>query len=129
MLKQAPPVRQISKQIVTIQDMTEKDLINLRHKIYLTIMSSATFEECAHKLAKLDIPPGKEMELINVIIECCSQERTFLRYYGLISSRFCLLDRRWNDAFLEAFQAQYTTIYCLETKCLIWNYPDILDIL
>ena len=39
-----------------IEDLTEQDLINLRRTIYLTIMSSAGFEECAHKLAKLDIP-------------------------------------------------------------------------
>ena len=118
-LVEAPVVSKAaaSKEVV-IHDMTEKDLINLRRKIYLTIMSSATFEECAHKLAKLSIPEGKEMELINMIIECCSQERTFLRYYGLIASRFCLLHQRWTEAFLEAFGAQYSTIHRLETNKL-----------
>ena len=106
------------KQIVEIQDLSEKDLINLRRTIYLTIMSSATFEECAHKLAKMDIPEGKEMELINMIIECCSQERTFLRYYGLISGRFCLLHQRWQHAFSESFVMQYNTIHRLETNKL-----------
>jgi pre-mRNA-splicing factor CWC22 len=105
-------------QTVTIQDMSESDLIHLRRTIYLTIMSSATFEECTHKLAKIDIPKGREEELINMIIECCSQERTFLRYYGLIAARFCLLDDRWRDAFLDAFVAQYTTIHRLETNKL-----------
>jgi len=107
-----------SSQTVTIQDMSEADLVHLRRTIYLTIMSSATFEECTHKLAKIDIPRGREEELINMIIECCSQERTFLRYYGLIAARFCLLDDRWRDAFLDAFVAQYTTIHRLETNKL-----------
>lgn len=53
-----------------------------------------------------------------MIIECCSQEKTFLRYYGLIAARFCLLDDRWRDAFLDAFVAQYTTIHRLETNKL-----------
>lgn len=44
-----------------IQDLTEQDLVNLRRTIYLTIMSSAGFEECAHKLTKLDIQEGYEM--------------------------------------------------------------------
>ena len=35
--------------------MTEQDVINLKRTIYLTIMSSAGFEECAHKLMKLDL--------------------------------------------------------------------------
>lgn len=118
-LVESTPVAVAStKQIIEIHDMSEKDLINLRRTIYLTIMSSATFEECSHKLSKLDIPDGKEMELINMMIECCSQERTFLRYYGLISARFCLLHKRWSNAFHEAFIAQYSTIHRLETNKL-----------
>ena len=107
-----------SKAITTIQDLTEADLVHLRRQIYLTIMSSATFEECTHKLTQISIPPGRECELINMIIECCSQERTFLRYYGLIGARFCLLDNRWLGAFLDAFATQYTTIHRLETNKL-----------
>ena len=103
---------------VQIRDLSEADLVHLRRSIYLTIMSSATFEECTHKLAKIDIPEGREEELINMLIECCSQERTFLRYYGLISSRFCLLDDRWRDAFMDAFAQQYNTIHRLETNKL-----------
>ena len=118
-LEEAPVnIAKNEKQITVIQDLSEKDLINLRRTIYLTIMSSATFEECAHKLAKMNIPEGKEMELINMIIECCSQERTFLRYYGLISGRFCLLHQRWQQAFSESFVMQYGTIHRLETNKL-----------
>ncbi|KAL7530647.1 hypothetical protein ACHAXR_003611, partial [Thalassiosira sp. AJA248-18] len=106
------------KKTVVIEDLTETDLVHLRRTIYLTIMSSATFEECTHKLAKMDIPDGRECELINMIIECCSQERTFLRYYGLISGRFCLLHERWQDAFEEGFATQYSTIHRLETNKL-----------
>ncbi|KAL7469430.1 hypothetical protein ACHAXS_009689 [Conticribra weissflogii] len=106
------------KKTVVIQDLTETDLVHLRRTIYLTIMSSATFEECTHKLAKMDIPEGRESELINMIIECCSQERTFLRYYGLVSGRFCLLNERWQQAFEEAFATQYNTIHRLETNKL-----------
>ena len=106
------------KQTTVIHDLSETDLIHLRRTIYLTIMSAATFEECAHKLAKIDIPPTKEYELINMIIECCSQERTFLRYYGLISQRFCLLHSRWREAFVNAFREQYSTVHRLETNKL-----------
>ena len=106
------------KQVAVVEDLTEADLVHLRRTIYLTIMSSATFEECAHKLARIDVPPGRESELINMLIECCSQERTFLRYYGLIASRFCLMDNRWKDAFMESFSEQYNTIHRLETNKL-----------
>ncbi|KAH8071590.1 hypothetical protein JL721_4090 [Aureococcus anophagefferens] len=94
-------------------DLTETDLVNLRRTIYLTIMSSVGFEECAHKLMKLDIRPGLEMELCNMLIECCSQERTYLRYYGLLGQRFCVTTRVWQDAFDKAFEEQYAMIHRL----------------
>ena len=60
--------------------MTEQDLVNLRRTIYLTIMSSAQVDECAHKLMKLQIRPGQEDEICTMLIECCAQERTYLRF-------------------------------------------------
>jgi pre-mRNA-splicing factor CWC22 len=73
-----------------INDMTSTDLVNLRRTLYLTLMSAATFEEAGHKLMKLNLPPGQEPELCAIIIECCSQEKTFLRFYALLAQRFCL---------------------------------------
>jgi len=107
-----------SKNTTIVHDLTEEDLIHLRRTIYLTIMSAATFEECAHKLARINIPIGKEHELVNMLIECCSQERTFLRYYGLISQRFCLMHFRWRNAFTQSFHEQYMTVHRLETNKL-----------
>ena len=63
-----------------IQDQTETNLINLRRTIYLTIMSSMDFEEAGHKLMKIELGPGQEMEIVTMVIECCSQEKTYLRF-------------------------------------------------
>ena len=46
---------------MVIKDMTETNITQLRHTIYLTIMSSITFDECAHKLLKMTIKPGQEV--------------------------------------------------------------------
>ena len=56
-----------------IADETQTNLVNLRRTIYLTIMSSMDFEEAGHKLMKMGVPPGQEIELVTMIIECCSQ--------------------------------------------------------
>eukprot|EP01032_Pedospumella_encystans_P021589 gene21589-24480_t len=61
-------------------DLTDAELVNLRRSIYLTIMSSVSFEECCHKLMKLGIPDGYESELANMLVECCSNERSYIRY-------------------------------------------------
>ena len=99
-------------------DMTEQDLINLRRSIYLTIMSSVSFEECCHKLLKLNIPAGYESELCSMLVECCSNERSFLKYYGLMGQRFCMLHQKYQDCFDDVFRQQYETIHRLETNKL-----------
>lgn len=38
--------------------MSEKDIVNLRRTIYLVIMNSVDFEECMHKLIKMNIGEG-----------------------------------------------------------------------
>ena len=58
---------------MVIMDMTEENLRIFRRTVYLTIMSSANFEECAHKLLKMTLKPGYEQELANMVIECCTQ--------------------------------------------------------
>ncbi len=39
------------------------------------------------QLLKMSIPPGQEREYALMILECCSQERTYLKYYGLMGQR------------------------------------------
>ena len=53
-----------------------------------------------------------------MIIECCSQERSYSTFYGLIGEHFCKLNRVWTDSFEEAFNKYYMTIHRYETNCL-----------
>jgi MA3 domain len=72
-----------------IHDRTATNDVALRRTLYLTIMSSAGYEEAGHKLMKVGLQPGQEPELCRMIVDCCSQERTFLRFYALLAQRFC----------------------------------------
>ncbi|CAI9103407.1 OLC1v1001876C1 [Oldenlandia corymbosa var. corymbosa] len=101
-----------------IQDETETNLVNLRRTIYLTIMSSVDFEEAGHKLLKIKLEPGQEMELCIMLLECCSQERTYLRYYGLLGQRFCMINKVYQVNFETCFVQQYSMIHRLETNKL-----------
>ena len=101
-----------------IQDQTETNLVNLRRTIYLTIMSSLDFEEAGHKLMKIHLQPGQEVEICTMLTECCSQERTYLRYYGLLAQRFCFINNTYAQLFDEVFMKQYSTIHRLETNKL-----------
>ncbi|XP_023913980.1 uncharacterized protein LOC112025538 [Quercus suber] len=102
-----------------IRDETETNLVNLRRTIYLTIISSVDFKEAGHKLLKIKLEPGQEMELNVMLLECCSQERTYLRYYGLlIGERFCMINKVYQENFDKCFVQQYSMIHRLETNKL-----------
>uniref|UniRef100_A0A803MW77 MI domain-containing protein n=1 Tax=Chenopodium quinoa TaxID=63459 RepID=A0A803MW77_CHEQI len=76
------------------------------------------FEEAGHKLLKIKLEPGQEMELNIMLLECCSQERTYLRYYGLLGQRFCMLNKVYQENFDRCFVQQYSMIHRLETNKL-----------
>ncbi|KAF5588534.1 CWC22-like protein [Fusarium pseudocircinatum] len=101
-----------------IKDQSNADLVNLRRTIYLTIMSSADPEEAVHKLMKINLPAGQEPELPSMIVECCSQEKTYTKFFGMIGERFGKINRLWCDLFEQAFAKYYDTIHRYENNKL-----------
>lgn len=49
---------------VDVHDHTQANVVNLRRTIYLTIMSALDFEEAVHKLLKIDIGQGQEVNCL-----------------------------------------------------------------
>ncbi|KAL5580271.1 hypothetical protein UlMin_012713 [Ulmus minor] len=103
----------------------ETNLVNLRRTLYLTIMSSVDFEEAGHKLLKIKLKTihnllifPMQMELCIILLECCSQERTYLRYYGLLGQCFCMINKVYQENFDKCFVHQYSMIHQLETNKL-----------
>lgn len=101
-----------------IKDQSNVDLVNLRRTIYLTIMSSADPEEATHKLMKINLPAGQEPEMPSMIVECCSQEKTYTKFFGLIGERFAKINRLWCDLFEQSFAKYYETIHRYENNKL-----------
>ena len=101
--------------VVGISDMTEQDLINLRRTIYLAIMSSANFEECVHKILSLNIRTGQEKEVVHMLLDCCSMEKTSNRFFHLQAERLCRLSRVYKNFFAEGFVEQYESMHRHET--------------
>jgi pre-mRNA-splicing factor CWC22 len=102
----------------TILDFTEQDLVNLRRSIYLVIMSSAHFEECVHKILKLNISEGQEKEVCTMLIDCCAMDRMFNRFFCLQAERLSRLNPVYQDNFHELFSTQFNTVHRLETNKL-----------
>ncbi|XP_015113941.1 pre-mRNA-splicing factor CWC22 homolog isoform X2 [Diachasma alloeum] len=101
-----------------IVDNTETNLTALRRTIYLTIQSSLDFEECAHKLMKMQLKPGQEIELCHMFLDCCAEMRTYEKFYGLLSGRFCAINKIYIIQFEQIFKDSYDTIHRLDMNKL-----------
>ncbi|KAJ0552863.1 putative initiation factor eIF-4 gamma, MA3 [Helianthus annuus] len=102
-----------------IRDETDTNLvIDLRRAIYLTIMSSVDYEEAGYKLLKIKLEPGQEKEVCIMLIECCSHERSYLGYYGLLGQRLCMINKVHQENFEMCFVQHYSMIHRLETNKL-----------
>ncbi|WAR10269.1 CWC22-like protein, partial [Mya arenaria] len=67
---------------------------------------SSEQEECAHKLLKMELRPGQEVELCYMILDCCAQMRTYEKFYGLLAGRFCMIDKKYVTPFQAMFREQ-----------------------
>ncbi|XP_012260342.2 pre-mRNA-splicing factor CWC22 homolog isoform X1 [Athalia rosae] len=101
-----------------IVDNTETNLTALRRTIYLTIHSSLDFEECAHKLMKMQLKPGQEIELCHMFLDCCAEMRTYEKFFGLLAGRFCSINKIYVTPFEQIFKDSYDTIHRLDTNKL-----------
>ncbi|XP_050307403.1 pre-mRNA-splicing factor CWC22 homolog [Anthonomus grandis grandis] len=106
------------KQDAAIIDNTETSLIALRRTIYLTIQSSLDFEECAHKLLKMELKPGQEIELCHMFLDCCAEQRTYEKFYGLLAQRFCQINKTYVEPFQQIFKDTYATTHRLDANRL-----------
>lgn len=99
------------------KDMTGSELVDFRRTVYLIFSSGLSYEEWAHKVLRfMQQHSGKEMELCKMIIECCSEEKSFLRSYGLLGRRLCELSRTYVLCFEETFATHYATIHNFFTR-------------
>uniref|UniRef100_A0A674F3Z4 Pre-mRNA-splicing factor CWC22 homolog n=1 Tax=Salmo trutta TaxID=8032 RepID=A0A674F3Z4_SALTR len=102
---------------VTIFDQTEVNLVAFRRTIYLAIQSRWVLY-CVLIKAIFVSAFSQQKELCNMILDCCAQQRTYEKFFGLLAGRFCLLKKDYMESFEAIFMEQYETIHRLETNKL-----------
>ncbi|KAG7819294.1 hypothetical protein KL909_004882 [Ogataea angusta] len=103
-----------------IRDLTESELTNFQKTVYLTMMSSINHEEAVHKLLKLQPidPERKEQMLVDMIVKCCAQEKTYSKYYALVGEKLISVNRKWTKAFDQVFVDNYTNCHRYELSLI-----------
>lgn len=51
-----------------------------------------------------------------MIVDCCAQQRTYERFYGLLSERFCRLRLEFQQTFEKIARDTYKTIHRFDIK-------------
>lgn len=98
-----------------VTDYTDAELLASQKNIYLTIMSSMSADEAVHKLLKVKKTQKMESDLlVDMIVKCCAQEKTYSKYFGVIGEKLCGMSRQWHATFARQFVEKYNTIYQYE---------------
>ena len=53
---------------------------------------------------------------MDMIIECCMQERIYQTFFGLLAERFCNIDDLYKELFIKAFVGHYNSIFKQEAN-------------
>ncbi|EMG49346.1 Pre-mRNA-splicing factor CWC22 [Candida maltosa Xu316] len=109
------------KKDTKVTDMGQTELLQYQKTVYLTIMSSMSSDEAVHKLLKLSFDKSRKNDtetLADMVIKCCSQEKTYSKYFGVIGEKLISKNHYWHDVFVTLFKHYYSIIENLETNAL-----------
>ena len=59
----------------------------------------------------MNIAKGYEIELVDMILECCMMERIYQDFFGFLAERFCKINDLYKELFVQAFVKHYNTIF------------------
>ncbi|CAI9770402.1 unnamed protein product [Fraxinus pennsylvanica] len=103
------------------QDEADTDIAVLRKTICRHIMSSRNYEEVGHKLLGIKLQTRQEMEICNMLLECCCQDRTYFRYYANIAHTLCMIIPTYCRNFEECFVYECSIVHQLEVNYKLRN--------
>lgn len=101
-----------------VVDMTEKDDLEFKKKIYLILKGCLSADEAAHKILKLHPGMIEKDKIVNIIMQSCYQETTYSKYYGIIAEKLSRFHKSWKVAFEKLFLDSYKTIDNFENSQL-----------
>ena len=91
--------------------------LNVNFLIYFDdFIPTCTFQKCQSKA--LPTPLKFQSEVCAMILDCCAQQRTYEKFFGLLAQRFCMLKKEFMTPFQDLFREQYDTCHRLETNKL-----------
>uniref|UniRef100_A0ACD5VGC6 Uncharacterized protein n=1 Tax=Avena sativa TaxID=4498 RepID=A0ACD5VGC6_AVESA len=88
----------ISKEVVEAQKLVQlaadqRMNTDIQRAIFCIIMSAEDYVDAFDKILRLDLFGKQDREIMRVMFDCCLQEKTFNKYYAVLSSKLCSHDK------------------------------------
>lgn len=98
----------IDKEVLEAQKMLElaasqRMNTDIRKAIFCVVMSGEDYLDAFEKLMRLDLQGKQDREIMRVLLDCCSQEKVFNKYYTALAIKLCRHDKNH----------KFTLQYCL----------------
>ncbi|CAB4256149.1 similar to Saccharomyces cerevisiae YGR278W CWC22 Spliceosome-associated protein that is required for pre-mRNA splicing [Maudiozyma barnettii] len=127
-------LRNEETETVVVHNMTDSEATDFKKKIYLTLKSSLSGDEAAHKLLKMRIPDSDKHCVADILERSMIQEATYSKFYGLVTEKLLGAHRIWKNAFLITFRNRLDTLDDLEPNGLrnsgkFWGHLLSTDLL
>jgi len=109
----------VEDQFSHLQDEEQKKLLSIaarlkfntstRKNIFLVMMSSRDVNDAFERLTRLELKGKQDREIVRVLTECCSQEKTYNAFYSELASLLCAHNRQFKTtiqfSFWDTFKA------------------------
>ena len=109
----------LDAQFGQLQDEEQKKLLSIavrlkfntstRKNIFLVMMSSRDVNDAFERLTRLELKGKQDREIVRVLTECCSQEKTYNAFYSELASLLCAHNRQFKTtiqfSFWDTFKA------------------------
>lgn len=110
---------EVEDQFGRLQDEEQKKLLSIaarlkfntstRKSIFLVMMSSRDVNDAFERLTRLELKGKQDREIVRVLTECCSQEKTYNAFYSELASLLCAHNRQFKTtiqfSFWDTFKA------------------------
>ncbi|CUS22525.1 LAQU0S05e07338g1_1 [Lachancea quebecensis] len=95
---------------IPIEDKTQRQDLEMKKKIYLTLKGSLSGDEAAHKILKNKFRDSEKKAVVDILVTACSQEITYSKFYGIVAERLCSSHKSWKAAFGQSLHDNYATV-------------------
>ncbi len=98
-------IQSVSKEDEKLNKIAKKLRFNTatRKNIFIILMTSRDIHDAHERIIRLGLKGKQDREIIQVIIECCGNEKQFNQFYVELSFILCAQNRQFKTTFLYAF--------------------------